>query len=55
MTDKGRRTNWAGKTPEPTVRREIPHVDGRCAARDDSYARESQRRSAAYGRARGRS
>lgn len=55
MTDKTRRVNDAGKTPEPIVRREIPWTDGRHAKRDDATARESQRRATSYGRARGRS
>lgn len=56
VSDKSRRVNNAGREPEPVVRREIPWTDGsRAGRRDDSVARESQRRSTAYGRARGRS
>lgn len=55
MTDKTRRVNNAGHTPEPVVRREIPWTDGNKAARRDGAARDSQRRATAYGRARGRS
>ena len=56
MSDKSRRVNNAGREPEPTMKREIPWTDGsRAGRRDDSVARESQRRSTAYGRARGRS
>lgn len=55
VTDKTRRVNNAGKTPEPIVRREIPWRDGRHARRDGATARESQRRASSYGRARGHS
>lgn len=47
MSDKGRRVNGAGRTPEPVVKRARPF------GRDDKAARESQRRASAYGRARG--
>ncbi|MBP3886006.1 MAG: hypothetical protein J6D54_13855 [Olsenella sp.] len=45
--DKRKRVNNAGRTPEPVARR------GRPFGRDDRAARESQRRAATYGRARG--
>ncbi|MBQ9004808.1 MAG: hypothetical protein IJ092_00365 [Atopobiaceae bacterium] len=47
MSDKTRRVNNAGRTPEPIVKRAKPF------GKDDRAARESQRRASAYGRARG--
>lgn len=47
MSDKKRRVNNAGRTPEPVVRRQQPFGG------DDRAARESQRRATAHGRARG--
>lgn len=47
MSDKTRRVNNAGCTPEPIVKRAKPF------GKDDRAARESQRRASAYGRARG--
>ena len=48
MMDKDKRINASGRMAEPVVRREQPR------RRDDKAALESQRRSMAYGRARGR-
>ena len=47
MSDKTRRVNNAGRTPEPVIKHAKPF------GRDDKAARESQRRASAYGRARG--
>ena len=47
MSDKTRRVNSAGRTPEPVVKRAKPF------GKDDRSARESQRRASSYGRARG--
>lgn len=47
MSDKTRRVNNAGRTPEPVVKRAKPF------GKDDRAACESQRRVSAYGRARG--
>lgn len=47
MSDKRKRTNNAGRTPESVVRREKPF------GADDHAARASQRRATSYGRARG--
>ena len=47
MSDKTRRVNSAGRTPEPVVKRAKPF------GKDDRAGRESQRRASSYGRARG--
>lgn len=47
MSDKTRRVNESGRKAEPVVKRERPF------GRDDKAARESRRRAAAWGRARG--
>ena len=47
MSDKTKRVNNAGRTPEPIAKRAKPF------GRDDKAARESQRRAATYGRSRG--
>ncbi|MCI6273098.1 MAG: hypothetical protein MR611_00325 [Coriobacteriaceae bacterium] len=47
MSDKTRRMNNAGRTPEPIVKRAKPF------GKDDRAVRESQRRASSYGRARG--
>lgn len=47
MSDKTRRVNNAGRTPEPIVK--LAKLFGK----DDRAARESQRRASSYGRARG--
>lgn len=47
MSDKRKRINNAGRTPEPVVKRPLPFGGGERAAR------ESQRKATAHGRARG--
>ncbi len=47
MSDKTRRVNNAGRTPEPIVK--LAKLFGK----DDRAARESQHRASSYGRARG--
>lgn len=47
MSDKARRMSGGGRKAEPVVKRERPF------GRNDRAARESRRRAAAYGRARG--
>lgn len=47
MSDKGKRVNASGHQAEATVKQARPF------GKDDRAARESQRRTSAYGRARG--
>lgn len=46
MSDKRKRINNAGRTPEPVVKRPLPFGG-------EHAARESQRKATAHGRARG--